>query len=88
MSPIDQSTIHVETWTMPSGKVKKQLVAEGDSEDPGTFIFEYGVKPKNEKRVHGVGKIVDINVEDKLWPEIANSRPMPLHGVWKKVKEA
>lgn len=34
MAPINQSTIHVESWTGSKGKVKTQVVASGTIETP------------------------------------------------------
>ena len=39
MSPIEIETVGIEHWTGRTGKVKHQVVAEGDREDPGTFVL-------------------------------------------------
>jgi len=71
MSPIDIETIRVEHWTetrdgvhKKPGLVRTQVIAEGDEETPGTYVFNHGIKDIAVNRVRPP-TIVDVYVNEK-----------------------
>lgn len=87
MSPIDKETIRVERWTHTSrgrykkqGDVKTQVIAEGDENDPGTYVYVYGVQERSANKIKPP-IIVDVLVDDKT----GNIKNIPeVKGKWRR----
>jgi hypothetical protein len=91
MSPINQETIRVETWTVTrdsklsySGQKQTQVLAEGDSVDPGYFVFKHGVLAKNVGHVRNPDLLVDVFV-DKDSGRIIHR--VDVKGIWRRYKD-
>ena len=85
MSPINQSTIKVvKLSNTKGGQDRVQIIAEGDDEDPGTFVFERGIYLKNINYIKAPGKIVDVLVNYETGVIINNQT---VGGLWRKFKE-
>ena len=88
MAPINQDTIHVETWTNKDGTVKTQVIAEGDHESQGTWVHEYGIPLRNvsvlKGRMNKETTLLDVNVDDKGNVGLGQYKPTS-HGVWRRL---
>lgn len=84
MSPIKQDTIHVERWTKAGGQVKIQVIAEGDSENPGIWVHERSIHPRNVNHVKSEDRIVDVNVSKEGIVGQGSYRPTRF-GVWRRL---
>jgi len=71
MSPIRIETIEVQTYTetrtgliRKPGWMNRQVIALGDSETPGVYVYIGNVKPKNVQHIKQSGKnIVDVGID-------------------------
>ncbi|HBC72953.1 MAG: hypothetical protein UX91_C0006G0147 [Candidatus Amesbacteria bacterium GW2011_GWB1_47_19] len=91
MSPIDENTIRVEQWTdtrrgvfRAPGHPRTQVLAEGDSTDPGSYVYERGVMKKNVGHIKNPDLLIDVPVDHKTGKV---SPDITIRGLWRRFKE-